>query len=573
MQDNLLLSLLLNISLLLLAATVLTEVRPLRLILKNQERSLFNQLCLGVVFGLLSICSTYTGLPYQGAIVNTRVISTVAAGLVGGPLSGIFAGAISGVHRYFYRPSGFTSLACGIGTFCFGLIGAACYLRLSRRPRGNGVLVGITVCAELIQALIILAIARPFSAALSLEKAILLPKMVINSLGLIIFMRVLDRLNRNLTIELVEQRALALFIAQECLPYLREGMGSRTALQKAADTVREKLPDFQVAITNREQVLAASGIALVDHDLPRFARQAMEENRQVVVRNYRGEDGAAAPPDSAAIAAPLLREGEVVGTLILIVPLGPNLILEADLRTTQSLAQLFSSMLELGELQHEIGLRQQAELRALQSQINPHFLFNALNTISALCLTDPDRARETILVLANYFRQTLSINESFVTLEQEMSNVDNYLFLTQVRFEGAIHVVRELPDDLTALRLPPLILQPIVENAVRHGGTQVDERHVRIQIQQDGERAYIRVSDKGHGFPPKVLQRLQDPQDPGYSGLFNVRKRLRGIYGNQCEFSIQSSERGSTVAFSLPLTPPEKLEAAEQRREIPCVSR
>ncbi|MEM5781072.1 MAG: histidine kinase, partial [Lawsonibacter sp.] len=148
------------------------------------------------------------------------------------------------------------------------------------------------------------------------------------------------------------------------------------------------------------------------------------------------------------------------------------------------------------------------EFRALQSQINPHFLFNALNTISALCLTNPNRARESILVLASYFRQTLSINEPFVTLEQELSNVNNYLTLTEARFEGAIHITRELPDDLTALSLPPLILQPIVENAVRHGGTAVDERHVHIQIRQDQKHAFVQVSDRGRGFPSPVLEKL-----------------------------------------------------------------
>lgn len=107
--------------------------------------------------------------------------------------------------------------------------------------------------------------------------------------------------------------------------------------------------------------------------------------------------------------------------------MGPNLVLDADRRTLVSMADFFSVMLELGETEHQIALRKQAEFRALQSQINPHFLFNALNTISGLCLTDPDRACQTVLVLANYFRQTLTINEPVVTLEQELSNVDNYL--------------------------------------------------------------------------------------------------------------------------------------------------
>ena len=511
MQNSLSFSLILNISLLVLVATILTEVKPLRMILKRQDRTVRNQLLLGLIFGLLSISGTYTGIAVQGAVVNTRVVSTVAAGLVGGPISGVCAGLLSGVHRYLYDPHGFTSLACAVGTFCFGVIGALGFRIYSRRRRDTVDLVLLTVTAELVQCVLILALAHPFSAAVELEHTILLPKMLVNSVGLISFMHILDRLNRDLTLELAEQQALALLIAQECLPYLRGGISNRVGLQRAADIVRAKLPGFQTAFTDRERVLAA----------------------------------------------PLRADDKVIGSLILSVPAGPNLILDADVRTIESLSQFFSAMLELGETEHQIALRKQAEFRALQSQINPHFLFNALNTISALCLTDPDRACDTILVLARYFRQTLTINEPFVPLEQELSNVDNYLLLTEARFEGALHVERQLPDDLHALRLPPLILQPIVENAVRHGFVSVDDRRVSLSIRQDDERAYIRVSDQGPGFPPEVLRRLEDPNDPTYTGLFNVRKRLRSIYGSQCVFTISSTPQGSTVSFSIPLVPPQ----------------
>jgi two-component system sensor histidine kinase LytS len=333
-------------------------------------------------------------------------------------------------------------------------------------------------------------------------------------------------------------------------------MNNRTAMRRAVETVREALPDFYVVMTDREQVLAASGIDPAGGPMPSPAQQAMDQGKLVVIQNYSGADFNQVFSSRAAVAAPLVWDDRVVGALMLIVPLGPNLVLEADERTAEGLAQMFSSMLELGELQHQVELRQQAELRALQSQINPHFLFNALNTISGLCLTNPDRAREIILNLAGYFRQTLSLNESSVTLEQELSNVNNYLAITQARFEDAIHVSWELPDDRQSLRLPPLILQPLVENAVRHGGTTVDDRYIHIRITQDDRRASIRVSDKGHGFPPEVLEKLQDPADPSYSGLFNVRKRLRSIYGSQCVFTVESSDQGSTVAFSIPLTMP-----------------
>lgn len=556
MKDNLLVYLLFNISLMLLVSTMLTEIKPLRNMIKQQNRSDSNQLILGIIFGLMSILCTYTGLRFQGAVVNTRVISTLAAGLVGGPLTGISAGALGGIHRYFYHPTGFTTLACSIGTVCFGVIGALAHQRFNCSQHKYGCLVALTVFSELLQCVIVLVLAKPFSAAMMLEKAIFLPKILMNSAGMVVFMVMLDRLNRNLTFELVEQRSIALLIAQECLPYLRDGLSNRHSLQKAMDTVRTRLPAFKVAISDCNCVLAASGTDLTGKSLPDYARQAVE-SRKIQVDHSNMERGRLRQlHGNAAIAAPLIWEERAVGTLILLAPMGPNMVLEADLLTAESLAQFFAAMLELGELQHQIALRQQAEFRALQAQINPHFFFNVLNTISALCLTDPDRARDTLLVLARYFRQSLSINESFVTLQQELDNVENYLFLTAARFEDALHVTWDLPDDRTALRLPPLLLQPVVENAVRHGGVAVDDRRVHIQIRQDSGRAYVEVRDEGKGFPDEVLKKIQDPHDPTYTGLFNVRKRLRSIYGEQCQFAIRSSSHGSTVAFSIPLKPP-----------------
>lgn len=562
MENGLFQYLLINISLLVLVAAILIELKPLRRLLKKQKKSLPEQLCLGVIFGLLSISGTYTGLSLQGAVVNTRVVSTLAAGLVGGPLPGLCAGLMGGVHRMLYDPDGFTSLACATGTFCFGVIGGAACRHIPQKKGRNLALVLLVILSELLQSMIIFAFSKPFSAAMELERVILLPKMVMNSLGLVLFMSLLDRFNRSVTIELAEQQYLALFVAHKCLPFLREGLENREAIQKAADMVRELLPEVRVALTDLERVVAASGMELSSVPLP--ARRAMDSGELVVERDASDLCGPPHHQSRAFIAAPLTCGEERIGALLFCVPQGPNLILEASCRTAEGLARLFSSMLELGELQHQIQMRQQAELRALQAQIDPHFLFNALSTISALCTTDPRKARETILTLAGYFRQILSINEPFVSLEQELSNVRNYLTLTEARFQDAIHVTWDLPDVLPVLYLPPLILQPIVENAVRHGGTAVDDRHIHIAIRQENERADIRVSDRGHGFPEEILRRLQDPRDPGYTGLFNVEKRLRSVYGGQCVFSVNSSEQGSTVAISVPLIPPGGLKSKQE---------
>ena len=191
-----------------------------------------------------------------------------------------------------------------------------------------------------------------------------------NSLRLVLFMSLLDRFNRSVTIELAEQQYLALLIAHKCLPFLRAGLENREAIQRAADMVREMLPEDRVAITDREQVVAASGMDLSSIPLP--ARRAMDSGELVVERDASDLCGPPRHRNRAFIAAPLTCGEERIRALLFCVPQGPNLILEADCRTAEGLARLSSSMLEVGVLQHQIQMRQQAELRALQSQIDPH---------------------------------------------------------------------------------------------------------------------------------------------------------------------------------------------------------
>ena len=111
-----------------------------------------------------------------------------------------------------------------------------------------------------------------------------------------------------------------------------------------------------------------------------------------------------------------------------------------------------------------------------------------------MCRTEPDKARSLLLILADYYRQTLSINEEFVSLGMELHNLDNYLAIAQARFVDAIHFAAEIPADTESCRIPPLIIQPLVENAVRHGGTAVDNRQVALRIIQDGGRLSVFVS-------------------------------------------------------------------------------
>lgn len=556
MPDSLLMSLLLNVSLLLLAATVLTELKPLRRLLRPYDISFTGQVVLAVVFGILAILSTFCGFRTNDAIINTRVISVAAAGLLGGPVAGIGAGIIGGLHRYFYNPTSFTALGCCVGTIWFGVVGAFghryCRNLLARR----WFLVCVTVVGELFQVGWLLLLARPLSAVVALESLILLPKIVINSLGMVLFFSTFLRLRQGRVDELIEGQAQALYIANRALPYLREGLRSGENLQTVANIVRDGAAGYRVLLSDREKVLASAGYELEGDGLPDFMTSCIEQRETVVRRpTLRLGRGILAGPEDV-IAVPIEIAGETVGSMALLLDQSGLHLAKMDVRFAENLARFFSTILELNNLSYEVELRRKAEFRAFQSQINPHFFCNALNTISALCRSDSDKARGLLLVLANYYRQTLSINEEFVPLEMELNNVENYLTIAQARFVDVIHFTLENTADTAVCQLPPLIIQPLVENAVRHGGTAVDDRTVLLRITQEDGVLTVSVSDRGHGFPEEVLQALEDPKNKRYSGLFNVSKRLVGIYGWESRLRVASTPEGSTVSFSVPPVPP-----------------
>ena len=560
MSDSMSLSLLLNISILLLAATVLGEFRPLRRILRPYNVPLKGQILLALLFGAMAVFSTCFGFETHDAIINTRVISVTAAGLLGGPMAGLGAGLIGGLHRYFYNPASFTALGCCVGTVCFGAVGAVAHKYCGALLRRRSFLVYITVAGELLQAGWLFLLARPFSAVVELESIILFPKIVINSIGMVFFFSVFLQIRQGQTDDLIEHQSAALYIADRCLPYLRQGLSNREDLRRVADIIRQNSAGYQVVLTDREQVLADSGFPEHTPQLPETARACMEQNETRVLRTDRSlfdrED---------CVAVPLKASGEVIGALSLVVDQGGLKIAQADVRFAEHLAHFFSTILELNTVDYQIQLRRKAEFRAFQSQINPHFFCNALNTISALCRTDPDKARSLLVELANYYRQTLSINEEFVTLEEELNNVRNYLTIAQARFVDAIHFTLENGEEGVDCRLPPLIVQPLVENAVRHGGVAVDNRVVSLRLEAVEGRLTVTVTDEGRGFPEEVLRDLNDPNNRRYTGLFNVSKRLVSIYGPDSRLRVASAPGGSAVSFTIPEIPPvsAQTEAAE----------
>ncbi len=195
-------------------------------------------------------------------------------------------------------------------------------------------------------------------------------------------------------------------------------------------------------------------------------------------------------------------------------------------------------------------LAAQAELKALKAQINPHFLFNTLNTIAALTHTDPKKAEETIEKLAEMFRYALMSSErGKVSLREELSFTNRYLEIERVRFDDSLRVVQEIEGDIYEVPVPPLVLQPLVENAIRHGQGRDGSVDLMIRMtMQEGELA-ISIADQGSGMPAD----FRSAKSEGV-GLRNVDERLRKTYGEQHGLEIGSNvPHGAIIAFRIPI--------------------
>ena len=559
MSNTMFFNLLLNIGLLVLIATMLTKLPMVRSMLLEDSHAMGSRAALAVIFGLVSIFSTYTGVRAQGAIVNTRVIGVLAAGLLGGPYVGIGAAVIGGLHRHLFDIGGFTAVSCAVSTFVEGLIGSAFSKRFKAgKIDGAGVFL-ITALAEIGQMAIILLISRPFPAALDLVRLIAFPMIIMNALGMVVFLGTFNMVFMEEDSQFAEKMRLAMGIVDQSLPHLRKGLYSTADMEATADIIYQSTSCAAVMITDAQKILAMKGENWYDvlrdeavlkpilgsiHDRKPTTFSYAEKTDPLyhILKNH------------IIVAAPLIEMDKPVGSLTMMVKKHWHTS-QSNLDFASELARLFSTQLELSDLDYQKQLRRKAEFRALQSQVNPHFLYNALNTISCVCRENPDRARELILTLSSYYRQALENDQYMLSLHTELYHVASYLELEQARFEEKLVVELDVEDDLNC-KVPSFILQPLVENAVRHGGDRTGARHVSISAHSVEGMAEIAVADRGQGIPREVVLGLYTGQGKGV-GLSNVHKRLKSIYGEDNGLKIETSEAGSRVWFRIPLEPEE----------------
>ncbi|MFF2530581.1 sensor histidine kinase [Brevibacillus sp. DP1.3A] len=548
---------------LIVAALLFTRVRAFRSIL-NQQATWREKALMVVIFSAISILGTYNGIWYQDAIANSRVIGTVVAGLLAGPWVGLMTGLIAGIHRYSL--GGFTDLACAISTIGEGLFAGLIYQFRRNRSKKIGWTTALVVgfLAEWLQMGIVLLIARPYADALALVQAISVPMSVVNSVGIAILIIIIDLAKKEEDRIGALQAQRTLQVADKTLSYLRQGLTYDSA-QKVAEEILRTTRVAAVAITDTRSVLAHVGAGsshhVVGEGITTKATREVLSTKEVKIAQTKEEIGCRETNCSLryAILVPLMRRREVAGVLKLYQDRSRKLS-AVDLELVRGLGNLISSQLELAELEKQSRLLADAEIKALHAQINPHFLFNALNTIVSFIRFRPEQARELLIHLGEYFRRNLHDSGGYVSLARELEHIEAYLAIERARFGDKLHVEYDIEDGVERFTVPGLILQPLVENAVKHGLLPKREGGTVVIRARRKEKQIVEltVADNGVGMEVDPFEPALDEKSTGRQlsgiGLANVKSRLQSIYGEPYGIVIESkSGSGTTCTIQLPI--------------------
>lgn len=538
-----------KLGLLIILVFFLSRIGVFKKLILKEHISNYERLLLMLIFGGLGIVGTYYGIPVMGSIANSRIIAVMIAGILGGPAVGFGAGLIAGFHRWAIDIGGFTAFSCGFSTVIQGMIGGYIHSKFRNKMIDIWDPLIAVVLAEVLEMFFILIFATPFGEAVELVKIIFFPMLAINSIGMAVSILIINNIYSEQEKVAAMNAQLALNIANKTLPYLRKGLNSISAM-KTTKIIHEMAKIDGISITDTKKVLSFSGNISINllankpiEDLSILEVMKTGERAIVTRRNFDGNY-------YTSIVVPLKDRNLIVGSLILY-RMGKGSIGTLDVELAMGLAQLSSTQLELSKIEEQARLLSKAELKALQAQINPHFLFNALNTIISYCRVSPETARKLLIDLGDIFRSNLNHWGENIDLIAEIENIKSYLNIEKARFGDRLNVNFNIEEDVNC-NIPPLLLQPLVENAIKHGLLPKEEGGaITIGARKCLEGTYIFVKDDGVGFMPEELFLEKDANKK--IGLNNIDKRLKNLYGLENGLSIESEPgKGTTASMIIP---------------------
>ena len=592
-----------NIAVLALTAEILSRIRPLQEAILNERRKWQQDIVLSLIFGGIIIMSTAIGVNIGSYSLDTKAIGAITAGLLGGPVVGFLSSCIGALYELFFSVPKVFARSAAFSTILCGLLGAGFYPYFQRGKWKYKDLFVLACFGELVEMVSLIRITVSLQVAVDAILDAAIPMTLMNSIGILIFISCFNTVFVRQDLESSRQLQQMLELTKHCMPLFQGNLEKNDSMNALVSMIIEETQWAGAMIMDRDRMLAwkiVSDIDIkspMDHmtdvkeawrnlglpeeawessevlekylaelkgdnseevqknlkilrrlwGIPEIAEKALETKQMVTV--FRIPETSVwyrTMRECSVVAAPFVIEEQSVGCLVVFMKkqwTGRK----SELDMIENLVTIASYQIAVRELEKRKSMLQKAEFKALQFQVNPHFLFNALNTIASVCREDPERSRELLITLADYFRYNLDYEAYMVPLKEELDHVKDYLELERARFEEKLIVSYDVPERMDVM-IPTLILQPIVENAVRHGISADGKRIVDIRIREEEDAFIVDIGDKGRGFKPDVLEKLETGEAIGNSiGLSNVHKRMKNIYGENHGLKIMSTDHGSVV--------------------------
>ena len=537
-----------NLGYIIAIAFFFTKLKSAKDIFTHKKYSKKDVFILSTFFSILAIIGTYTGADYRGALVNVRNIGVVVGGILAGPEVGVLSGFIAGLHRLFIDVDPITTAPCAIATMLGGFLTAYLYKKCNEKNFYlYGFLGGFLV--ENLSMLLILIMGKDFDLAKDIVSNIYFPMILANAVGVSIVLLIIQDIIEEKDIIAGKQAKLSLEIANKTLPYFRNG----ESLNEVCKIISDSLGAKAVVITNEKYITASYSTSedfkIAHTDIKsEVTKQVLKTGKLCIigqcddVKYFQCVTGKI----KSCIISPLFQGDKVSGTLKIYFDTKEN-VTASNQYLVEGLSLLISTQLELSSVENLKTMAKEAELKALQTQINPHFLFNALHTTSFFVRKDPNKAREIIIDLSTYLRYNLENSCKLVPLEMELEQVKAYFNIEKARFGDKISLNIDVDENIKNISIPSLIIQPLVENSIKHGLLKKREGGFgNIIAKKENKGCLITIEDNGVGIDQKIIDNLDDRIDKNI-GLKNVHNRIKLIYGKG--LVVEKLETGTKISF------------------------
>ncbi|WP_017185931.1 LytS/YhcK type 5TM receptor domain-containing protein [Alkalibacillus haloalkaliphilus] len=567
-----------RIGLLLLVVFMLTQIPGFRSLL-DRDIAWDTIVYHALVFGVMGVLGTHIGviMNYETTIIvdswilnveeeqvliGFGVVVVMIAGLLGGPYVGLGSGAIVGIYMVFMGGEAWlaNSLINPVSGLMTGL--TAKFFSDERVIAPNKALF-IGIFPPVLYMGMILIFNSNQQSGVEIVDRIGIPLVITNAIALAIIMMMIRSALNETEREAALETNRALSIAEQTLPILK-GESLEKNAGPLAELLYKELDVAAIAIADQQKVLSFVGEGEDHHKIGepvkmRLSKIAMDTGElQVAYDKSELQCMYKSCPLQTAIMVPIYLSREVIGLINLYFPSSQQLR-AIEIELARGLGTIISNQISGYEAERMKELLKEAEIRNLQAQINPHFLFNTFNLIHSLMRVDHEQARRILVSFSQYMRANLNIaSRSLIPLGDELEHVNTYLDIVTARFPDQLKVKKDIDPNVLDALIPSATLQPLVENCIQHGLKHHKENGlVVVNINQYRGHIFIEVRDNGVGFSEDVLPSLGKvtfSSEGNGMALYNVNERLIGIFGEESQLYCRNLEsQGSSVSFIIPI--------------------